>query len=87
MGINLGALDEAGEAIGPLNQDVTVFHGILLLYYNDFRVADMPVKYGLSAMIRSTARAGAAGTDRFTVEAKLASGETSQRVFEVKIAE
>jgi hypothetical protein len=33
-----------------------------------------------------TARAGAAGTDRFTLEARLASGETSRRVFEVTIA-
>lgn len=32
-----------------------------------------------------TARAGAEGTDRFTVEAKLASGEVSTRTFEVKI--
>jgi hypothetical protein len=34
-----------------------------------------------------TARAGATGTDRFAVEAKLASGETNRRVFEVTIAE
>lgn len=34
-----------------------------------------------------TARAGAAGTDRFAVEAKLASDETNRRVFEVTIAE
>lgn len=34
-----------------------------------------------------TARAGAKGTDRFAVEAKLASGETNRRVFEVTIAE
>ncbi len=34
-----------------------------------------------------TARAGASGTDRFAVEARLASGETSRRVFEVTIAE
>jgi hypothetical protein len=34
-----------------------------------------------------TARAGASGTDRFAVEAKLASGETNRRVFEVTIAE
>ena len=34
-----------------------------------------------------TARAGATGTDRFAVSAKLASGETSTRTFEVTIAE
>lgn len=34
-----------------------------------------------------TARAGASGSDRFAVEAKLASGETNRRVFEVTIAE
>lgn len=34
-----------------------------------------------------TARAGAAGSDRFAVEARLASGETSARVFEVGIAD
>lgn len=34
-----------------------------------------------------TARAGASGTDRFAVEARLASGETAARVFEVTIAE
>jgi hypothetical protein len=34
-----------------------------------------------------TARAGAAGTDRFAVEARLASGETNRRVFEVTIAD
>lgn len=34
-----------------------------------------------------TARTGASGTDRFAVEATLASGETSRRVFEVTIAE
>jgi hypothetical protein len=34
-----------------------------------------------------TARAGATGTDRFAVEAKLASGEISTRTFEVTIAE
>lgn len=33
-----------------------------------------------------TARAGATGTDRFAVEARLASGETNRRVFEVTIA-
>lgn len=33
-----------------------------------------------------TAREGASGTDRFAVEARLASGETSRRVFEVSIA-
>jgi hypothetical protein len=33
-----------------------------------------------------TARPGAAGTDRFAVEARLASGETNRRVFEVTIA-
>jgi hypothetical protein len=33
-----------------------------------------------------TARPGAAGTDRFSVEARLASGETSRRNFEVTIA-
>jgi hypothetical protein len=32
-----------------------------------------------------TARAGAVGTDRFAVEARLASGETNRRVFEVTI--
>lgn len=34
-----------------------------------------------------TARAGQSGTDRFTVTAKLASGETATRAFEVRIAE
>lgn len=34
-----------------------------------------------------TARAGQTGTDRFTVTARLASGETSTRTFEVRIAE
>ncbi len=34
-----------------------------------------------------TARAGATGVDRFTVIAKLASGASSTRTFEVKIAE
>ncbi len=34
-----------------------------------------------------TARAGQLGTDRFAVEAKLASGEVSTRTFEVTIAE
>lgn len=34
-----------------------------------------------------TARAGANGTDRFSVAAKLASGEVSARTFEVKIEE
>jgi hypothetical protein len=34
-----------------------------------------------------TARAGSSGTDRFAVEAKLASGESNRRVFEVTIAE
>lgn len=34
-----------------------------------------------------TARAGANGTDRFSVEARLASGEVSARTFEVKIEE
>jgi hypothetical protein len=34
-----------------------------------------------------TARAGAAGTDRFALEARLASGETSSRTFEVRIVE
>lgn len=34
-----------------------------------------------------TARAGASGTDRFAVEAKLASGEVSARTFEVTIEE
>jgi hypothetical protein len=33
-----------------------------------------------------TARVGAAGTDRFSVEARLPSGETSRRNFEVTIA-
>jgi hypothetical protein len=33
-----------------------------------------------------TAREGAAGTDRFTVEARLPSGETTRRNFEVTIA-
>ncbi len=33
-----------------------------------------------------TAREGAAGTDRFSVEARLASGEVSARAFEVQIA-
>ncbi len=34
-----------------------------------------------------TARAGSSGTDRFMIEAKLASGEVATRTFEVKIAE
>lgn len=34
-----------------------------------------------------TARAGATGSDRFAVTAKLATGETATRTFEVKIAE
>ncbi len=34
-----------------------------------------------------TARAGQAGTDRFSVAAKLAGGETAARSFEVRIAE
>ena len=34
-----------------------------------------------------TARAGAAGTDRFALQARLASGETSSRTFEVRIVE
>jgi hypothetical protein len=34
-----------------------------------------------------TARGGQSGTDRFTVTAKLASGETATRTFEVHIAE
>ncbi len=34
-----------------------------------------------------TARAGQTGTDRFSVAAKLASGETASRTFEVRIAE
>jgi hypothetical protein len=34
-----------------------------------------------------TARAGQQGTDRFSVAAKLASGETATRTFEVRIAE
>ena len=34
-----------------------------------------------------TARAGSTGTDRFMIEAKLASGEVATRTFEVKIAE
>lgn len=34
-----------------------------------------------------TARAGATGTDRFAVTARLASGETATRTFEVNIAE
>jgi hypothetical protein len=34
-----------------------------------------------------TARAGQAGTDRFSVSARLASGETAARTFEVHIAE
>jgi hypothetical protein len=34
-----------------------------------------------------TARAGQAGTDRFSVSAKLASNESATRTFEVKIAE
>jgi hypothetical protein len=33
-----------------------------------------------------TAREGASGTDRFTVEARLQTGETNRRVFEVTIA-
>ena len=34
-----------------------------------------------------TARVGSTGTDRFMIEAKLASGEVATRTFEVKIAE
>jgi hypothetical protein len=34
-----------------------------------------------------TARTGASGTDRFSIAAKLDSGESSSRTFEVKIAE
>lgn len=34
-----------------------------------------------------TARAGQEGVDRFTISAKLASGETATRTFEVRIAE
>jgi hypothetical protein len=34
-----------------------------------------------------TARAGQQGTDRFSIAAKLASGETASRTFEVRIAE
>jgi hypothetical protein len=34
-----------------------------------------------------TARAGAEGTDRFQVSARLASGETATRTFEVRITE
>jgi hypothetical protein len=34
-----------------------------------------------------TARAGQQGTDRFSISAKLASGETASRTFEVRIAE
>jgi hypothetical protein len=34
-----------------------------------------------------TARAGQAGTDRFSIVAKLPSGETASRTFEVRIAE
>ena len=34
-----------------------------------------------------TARAGQTGTDKFSVQAKLASGEVATRVFEVRIAE
>jgi hypothetical protein len=34
-----------------------------------------------------TARAGQEGSDRFQVSAKLASGETATRTFEVRIAE
>jgi hypothetical protein len=34
-----------------------------------------------------TARAGQTGTDRFSVSARLASGETAARTFEVRIAE
>jgi hypothetical protein len=34
-----------------------------------------------------TARAGQSGTDRFSVQAKLESGETATRTFEVRIAE
>jgi hypothetical protein len=34
-----------------------------------------------------TARAGQGGTDRFSIAAKLASGETATRTFEVRIAE
>lgn len=34
-----------------------------------------------------TARTGSSGTDRFTVSARLASGETATRTFEVRIVE
>lgn len=34
-----------------------------------------------------TARAGQTGTDRFSIAAKLATGETATRIFEVRIAE
>lgn len=34
-----------------------------------------------------TARQGATGTDKFSITAKLASGEITKRTFEVKIAE
>ena len=34
-----------------------------------------------------TARAGQQGTDRFSIAAKLATGETASRTFEVRIAE
>jgi hypothetical protein len=34
-----------------------------------------------------TARAGQEGTDRFSIAAKLVSGETATRTFEVRIAE
>lgn len=34
-----------------------------------------------------TARAGETGSDRFAIAAKLASGETAERAFEVHIAE
>jgi hypothetical protein len=34
-----------------------------------------------------TARAGAAGADRFSIAARLATGETATRTFEVRIAE
>ena len=50
-------MDEASEAIRPKNQYLIGFHGILLLYYSNFQVADMPVIYGLSAVVRSTPKA------------------------------
>ncbi len=34
-----------------------------------------------------TARAGSSGTDQFAIEAKAATGEVANRVFEVKITE